>query len=186
VHSSFRFELKSASDDGGIGRFVGLASVFGNVDLGGDVVMPGAFERTLREKGPDRPLLWQHSIAEPIGLVHLREVDEGLEARGEIDLNIDAGRRAYSGLKRKYLRGLSIGFNTTREVIGANGANQLHEVDLWEVSIVTFPANIEAGVRTVKRDGDEQLTEDEALPLLAHLTAVRRETFAWARLGAGR
>ena len=78
----FPFELKELD---GAGTFTGLASTYGTKDLGGDIVLPGAFAATLAEKGRERPLLWAHDTAEPIGLGVLTDSGKGLEIEGTLD-----------------------------------------------------------------------------------------------------
>lgn len=132
------FELKSVEEAGGIGKFVGYLSVFGVQDLAGDIVERGAFTKDLRANGAERPCLWQHLWDEPIGLLRLEEDAKGLKVDGEIDLDIPEGRRAFSGIKKKYCKGMSIGYDTLVDRV-VKGARYLTELKLWEGSIVTFP-----------------------------------------------
>ena len=151
----FAFELK---DIGADGTFTGYGSVFGNKDQQGDVVQPGAFDRTLKEwagKGKLPPMLWQHQENEPIGGYTSMHTDAtGLFVNGKILL--DAGPtevRAYQHLKAGNVQGLSIGytmFPNGTEYDKANDAYLLKDINLWELSVVTFPANTEALVETVK------------------------------------
>lgn len=149
------FEIKSAAKDGSVGKFQGFASVFGNVDLGGDVVERGAFTKTLSEGGKEVPMLWQHHDEEPIGLIRMEEQEKGLYVFGEVDLDIPQGQRAYSGLTKKYIKGLSIGYRALKDAMLANGVRQLLEVKVFEVSVVTFPMNPLAGVTTLKRHAED-------------------------------
>jgi len=118
----------------------GYASLFGGKDMAGDVVATGAFARTLREKRPGAiKLLYQHEASEPIGL--LREAYEdaaGLFIAGEINLQTQRGEEAYALLVQGALTGLSIGFNVVTAAKQNNG-RLITEIDLWEVSLVTFP-----------------------------------------------
>ncbi|RUT31001.1 HK97 family phage prohead protease [Arsenicitalea aurantiaca] len=132
------------------GRFAGYASIFGVPDDGGDIVMPGAFSRSLVERGRVR-MLFQHDPKEPIGLwEELREDGFGLFARGRLLAGVpraDALRRL---IETRALDGLSIGFRTVRATRdGRGGPRRLWQVELWEISIVTFPmmagARIAAG-----------------------------------------
>lgn len=148
---STEFELKSLD---GAGEFIGMASVFGVLDSQGDVVEKGAFSRSLKERGVTVPLLWQHQQSEPIGVGNLRETDRGLEIVGKLALDVAKAREAYSLLKLKALRGLSIGFKVVRHAWDAGrSARRLAEVKLYEVSLVTFPANELATVESVKNAG---------------------------------
>ena len=141
---AFSFEVKSLSD---LGRFYGLASTYGNVDHTGDSVMPGASGRTLSEAGKQRPLLWQH--AQPIGLVTLRDSPAGLVADGQLSLGVQLAKDAYQLLKDGVIRGMSIGYQTVRDQV-SDGVRQLLELKLFEVSLVTFPANEMATITAVK------------------------------------
>lgn len=150
---SIPLNLKSLSDDG---TFEGYGSVFSVADYGGDIVMPGAFEKSLkkwRDSGRTVPVLWQHNSAEPIGAwTDLNEDDYGLLGRAE--LWIDAApyaRIAHKGMKTKTITGQSIGYHTVRESRDSKtGMNLLHEIDLVEISVVTNPMNDLARVSAVK------------------------------------
>lgn len=144
---SFEFEVKTLSETG---QFTGIASAYSNRDNGDDVVEPGAFTKTLAS-GKVRKLLWQHR--EPVGVVELNDSASGLQAKGQLNLDKQAGRDAYSDLKFYKKNGsplgLSIGFETLDS--WPDGAvRHLTEIKLWEVSIVTFPMNDRAVVDSVK------------------------------------
>jgi uncharacterized protein len=147
-NKSFKLELKSLSEQG---TFTGMASVFGNVDLGGDVVEPGAFSRSLQHKKGEVPILYQHDTRQPIGLGRVRETRAGLEITGELVMQTSKAQEAYALMKRGVLKGLSIGFDVVRDTV-ANGIRHLHELKLYEVSVVTFPMNEMAMVSSVKSD----------------------------------
>lgn len=152
--------IKSVDDNG---YFKGYASIFNIVDHQHDVMLPGAFSRTLREHGKRHniKLLWQHHMDEPIGtLLHVREDTNGLYVEGQISLDVQRGKEAYTLLKSRALEGLSIGYTPTKYYYGeSDGYRYLTDVDLWEISIVTFPANPEATVSYVK-DGLPQSREE--------------------------
>lgn len=140
------------------GEFSGYGSVFGVEDSYGDVVVSGAFEESLAEwKSKDRlpSMLWQHNMHEPIGVYTLmREDAEGLYVEGRLLIDDDPlAKRAHGHLKAGSISGLSIGYDlpgdgwrydTEKDVF------VLEKVNLWEVSLVTFPANDEARVEQVK------------------------------------
>jgi uncharacterized protein len=137
----------------GTGVFEGYASLFGKRDQQGDVVMAGAFAQSLRSKGPDNiRMLFQHNPAEPIGAwVDLIEKPRGLWVRGRLNLNVQRGRELLALLESGGLDGLSIGFKTIRvRNDRIAGTRQLLNVDLWEISLVTFPMLDGARVSTVK------------------------------------
>ena len=142
----FKFEIKSVNEDG---IFEGYASVFGNKDSYDDVVEPGAFKKTLQEK-KTFPLLWYHSPREPIGIVEEAYEDgKGLKIKGKINLAVQRGKEIYHLLKQGAIKGLSIGFQTVKEAWEGN-IRKLKEIKLWEISLVTFPANELALVESVK------------------------------------
>ena len=140
------FEVKSAH---GSGEVEGYGSTFGNIDLGRDVMVPGAFRKSLEkrmESGKPIPMLWQHDTREPVGLwSEYREDDRGLYLAGRVLVDTAKGRDAIVFAKNKVVTGLSIGFVTRDAEEDMNtGIRRLKEVDLLEVSLVTFPMNEEA------------------------------------------
>jgi uncharacterized protein len=147
-NKAFKLELKSLSEQG---TFTGMASVFSNIDLGGDVVEPGAFTRSLQHKNGEVPILYQHDTRSPIGLGRVRETKAGLEITGELVMQTSKAQEAYALMKRGVLKGLSIGFDVVRDTV-SNGIRHLHELKLYEVSVVTFPMNESALVTAVKSD----------------------------------
>lgn len=138
----------------GTGVFVGYASLFGRRDSQGDIVLPGAFAQSLKRRpSSDVRLLFQHNPAEPVGTwLDMRETDRGLYVEGRLDINVQRGRELLSLLESGGLDGLSIGFRTvTARRDRANGSRLLVHVDLWEISLVTFPMLAGARVSQVKR-----------------------------------
>lgn len=146
-------QLKSVSESG---EFEGYGSVFGVKDSYDDIVVPGAFASSLavwKEKNSLPSLLWQHQIAEPIGVyTEMREDDVGLFVKGRLLIDDDPlARRAHAHMKAGSLTGLSIGYILKDwEYDRTKEAFLLKEIDLWEVSPVTFPSNDEARVSDVK------------------------------------
>lgn len=137
------------------GEFEGYGSVFGNRDLGNDVIEKGAFTKSLRKrKAKGVKLLYQHKSDMPIGVFDsIKEDDHGLVVKGRLALKTQAGAEAYELLKMGALDGLSIGFRVNpKEVSYDKRGNRriIKEVDLMEVSLVTFPMNPQATVRSVK------------------------------------
>lgn len=136
------------------GTVEGYASLFGEVDQARDMVMPGAFEASLKRRGIRRiPMLFQHDPAEPVGVwLELREDFRGLYARGRLIPEVMRARELLALLKAGASDGLSIGFRTIRgRVDPKTRIRRLHEIDLWEISLVTFPLLAGARVRTVKQ-----------------------------------
>lgn len=135
------------------GSFEGYASLFGKVDLGRDMVEPGAFAASLGKRGAAGVrMLFQHDPNAPIGTwSEIREDGRGLFVRGRLALEAPRAREVHSLMKQGALDGLSIGFRTVRARTEAKtGIRRILEVDLWEISVVTFPMLPEARVGTVK------------------------------------
>ena len=149
-------ELKAETlGEEGSGEFEGYGSIFGNVDLGNDVIMKGAFKRSLRRRGPKKvKLLYQHKTDMPIGVFdQIKEDEQGLYVKGRLALQTQAGREAYELMKMGALDGLSIGFKVDPKGYSYEPRSKrrvIDEVDLMEVSLVTFPMNPKAMVRSVK------------------------------------
>lgn len=141
------FKIKAVSEDG---LFSGYGSVFGVVDSYKEVVVPGAFSESLQGRMP--ALLWQHRSAEPIGVyTTVKEDSVGLYVEGKLALKTARGAEAYELLKMNALNGLSIGFITREDSYDkVSGIRTLKKIDLWEVSLVTFPANDASRVAAVK------------------------------------
>lgn len=148
-----RLKLEEPSPDGRR-RIEGYAAVFGNRDAYGDVIVPGAFERTLREK-PDVKVLWQHNTSEPIGKQESGAEDEfGLSVVGALTNTDLVTKTVVPLLEDEVITGLSIGYETVVEEWNADLKTWfLKDVDLWEWSPVTFPANELATVTQVKELG---------------------------------
>jgi len=135
------------------GDFAGYASLFNVRDQGGDIILPGAFRETLARRGPRGVrMLWQHDAARPLGVwLSLREDARGLFAKGRLAMTTSAGREAAALLRAGALDGLSIGFRTLRaRRDSARKARLVYKLDLWEISLVTFPMLPGARVGNVK------------------------------------
>ncbi len=140
----------------GDGEFIGYASTFGNVDLVGDRVMPGAFAKSIDAigSGDVLPVLWEHVKNDPrmqVGEIKsARETDEGLEIHVALDLDTETGRAAYKSVKARRSKALSIGYSVIDQQKSAEGVNELKSLNLMEVSIVSSPANPAALISEVK------------------------------------
>lgn len=135
------------------GGFEGYASLFGAEDQGRDVVMPGAFRASLARRGASNiRMLFQHDPAQPIGAWEaVREDALGLHVRGRLTLDVARAREILALMRERALDGLSIGFRARKAVRDARtGQRRLYEIDLWEISIVTFPMLPGARVSAVK------------------------------------
>jgi uncharacterized protein len=146
-HLDIPFKIKAVADDG---LFSGYGSVFGVVDSYQEIVAPGAFKESLEGRMPS--LLWQHRSGEPIGVyTSVKEDPVGLHVEGKLALKTSRGAEAYELLKMGAISGLSIGFMTREDSYDkVTNVRTLKKVDLWEVSLVTFPANDAARVSGVK------------------------------------
>ncbi|MGH2343319.1 HK97 family phage prohead protease [Segnochrobactraceae bacterium EtOH-i3] len=144
----------------GAWTFEGYASLFGRPDLGNDIVLPGAFAGSLARRGASGvKLLWQHDPAEPIGVWdEIREDTRGLFVRGRLIPELARAREARALLKSGALDGLSIGFRTEKaRTDPRRGVRELMAVDLWEISLVTFPLLPEARVSAAKGTAPDDL-----------------------------
>ena len=151
------FEVKSLGADG---TFAGYASVFGVVDSQRDVVYAGAFKASLKARSKPVQLLWQHQWEKPIGVIEeIFEDARGLYVRGRLLMEVAQAREAYALLKAGVVRGLSIGYSVKRAKRNVDtGVRALLDIELWEVSLVTLPANEAAQVTVVKSNADAALT----------------------------
>jgi Escherichia/Staphylococcus phage prohead protease len=181
LHTGFyAFALTKAVDDEG--TFDGYASTFGNVDLQGDVVLPGAFTETLKKTAGKVPILMAHNSAEIVGFgIEAAEDERGLRVRGQFTPDSDAGRNAAAiarhAHKIGHKLGLSMGYRVRKD--GADwdestGIRKLKAVDLYEYSIAAVPANPRARMTRVKtvREAEAALRElgltgDEARQLIS-------------------
>ena len=158
------------------GVFSGYASVFNVIDKQNDLILPGAFKKNLNNNKVK--LLWQHDPGEPIGnIIDIYENEVGLYIVAQLLLSIQKAKDVYLMLKSEMIDGLSIGYIPVKyDIDHETGTRLLKEVELWEVSLVTFPANLAAQVVNVKGQENEQKTlikavnrADKALINLSHI-----------------
>ena len=142
----FNLELKHCSDNG---IFSGYASVFNIIDENNDVILNGAFKNSIESKSIK--LLWQHCPDNPIGKIEMiKEDNYGLHITCRLCLSIQKGYEAHCLLKSGIINGLSFGYNVIEEYSDyKEGIRYIELVDLWEVSLVTFPCNTHAFVNNV-------------------------------------
>jgi HK97 family phage prohead protease len=136
------------------GTFEGYASLFGIVDLGRDEVMPGAFRASLvKRSAASIKLLWSHEAAQPIGSwLSVEEDHRGLKVKGRLNLTVARAREILSLMREGTIDGLSIGYQVQRAVTDRKtGIRRLFKLDLWEISIVTFPMLPQARISSIKR-----------------------------------
>ncbi|WCR58391.1 HK97 family phage prohead protease [Wolbachia endosymbiont of Ctenocephalides felis wCfeJ] len=156
MNKKFLCSPLSIKNIGENGVFSGYASVFNIVDKQNDLISPGAFKESLNK---DKiKLLWQHNPSEPIGdIIELYENDIGLYITARLLLGIQKAEEAYLMLKTGVINGLSIGYMPIKyDIDHESGARVLKQVELWEISLVTFPANLAAQVVNVKSQDNEQ------------------------------
>lgn len=164
----FEVELKFDGAEAGEGSFSGLASTFGEVDLGGDTIARGAFAESLKEWRRRKslpPMLWMHDPTTIIGKwTAVKESDTGLEVQGELIRDLPKGAEAYALLKHGALRGMSIGYRIPKGGAAEPRKNSqarrlLKQIDLMEISLVSIPMNPSAQVQSVKAMTDEDFAD---------------------------
>ncbi len=159
----------------------GYASIFNEPDLNGDVIIRGAFGKKFIPAAQSRAkMLYQHKAEEPIGVwTDIYEDQKGLFVRGYLILDNDLARNVWHLLRSGALDGLSIGFKTLKSSRLRKG-RKLSEIDLWEISIVTFPMAPEARITAVGErepspgSGQRTITSDQPL---ASLLRSAKNTF---------
>lgn len=161
------YECEIKTQDDAEGEFEGYASTFGNVDKGNDVVVNGAFRKSLRRRPYNKvKLLYQHRTDEPIGVFKgMREDENGLYVKGQLAMGTQKGREVYELMKLGALDAMSIGFKADPKSQSYDERRRkrfLRDVDLMEVSLVTFPMNDKAVVHQVK-GADRTIREWEVL-----------------------
>lgn len=159
---AFALTVKAAGDDGSI---EGYGSAFGVRDNYDDVIAAGAFAESLKAhkaEGTMPAMLWQHDSDEPIGVwTSMTEDEKGLKVVGKLALDTVRGKEAHALLKMGALNGLSIGFVSKQWAYDRESeVRTLTEIELWEVSLVTFPANQKARITNVKSADEIKAPKD--------------------------
>jgi len=167
------------------GLFSGVLSTYGGTpDSYGDICDAGCYDATIAKKGTKRVLLWQHSWDDPIGSFEITDAKSALTVSGSFNLDVAKGREAYALLKRGDITGLSIGYTVDKCDYDTDGTRHLKQVDLWEGSLVTFPANVNATAEAKQMDRRQmrkslggmlflkKLSADERAAALAEIEAV--------------
>jgi HK97 family phage prohead protease len=174
----FLFEVKAVAEDG---TFSGYAAVFGNVDRGRDVCAKGCFGSSLKDHAEQKTmpgLYWGHDSSEPIGEWTLvREDDRGLYVEGKlwIGAGIPKAEQAYRLIKSAGPKGLSIGYVTVKSSIDERaGVRRLEQLDLKEVSVVSFPMNDQARIISAKNGGEAAGLEQAINRLVATIRGSTR------------
>lgn len=150
--------LEAEVDEKGVVE--GYASKFGIQDQGGDIVVKSAFSKSIGQRIPK--MLWQHDPSEPIGIwTDVKEDDTGLFVRGQINMDVQRGRETHSLIKSGAIDGMSIGYRTRKATKNKSGARELSDLDLWEVSMVTFPMLLEATVQAKSLSDFTEINEQK-------------------------
>lgn len=156
------FELKSVDDDKGI--IEGYASIFDQEkDSYGDIVVQRSFAKSIARGGRNRtgwPMLWNHNHNEPIGkLSHIEEESKGLFIQGVLTRAVQKADEVYHLVKERVIQALSFGYSIIEEEYDKEtDTRYLKELDLWEVSPVTFPAKVSALITNLKSEIDAATT----------------------------
>ncbi len=157
----------------------GYASLFGRKDQGGDSVLAGAYAHSLAKlKAKERTvkMLWQHDPTQPIGVWdEVREDEKGLYVKGRLLTDVAKAQEAAALLEAGAIDGLSIGYRTKRAQKDDKGGRLLSELELWEVSLVTFPMLPDARV-AAKGDDPEAGALRELAAAFDEATAALRQT----------
>lgn len=144
-YKSSKFEIKAIDDN----TFEGYASYFNNIDSYGDIIVSGAFTKTIQENRNRIKILWQHDTNEPIGVPQVMAEDsQGLYVKGKISMT-DTGKKAMILMRDGVITEMSIGYDVIKEEYQGN-KRILKEIRLWEFSPVTFGANDKAKITNAK------------------------------------
>lgn len=143
------FSIKTLAEDG---TFEGYAAVFGNVDLGGDVLLADSMKEFVTNSDGKLVVLWQHDPGSPIATASYTQDSTGLRVKGQFLLGDPVADRAYLHAKAKTVEGMSFGYDILPggAKINKSGVRELSAVKVWEVSLATFPMNPAAGLTAVK------------------------------------
>ncbi|MDX1917153.1 MAG: phage major capsid protein [Rickettsiaceae bacterium] len=159
-------EIKSC-ENGKSTRIKGYASIFNFIDSHGDIISKDAFTDTMKKPLNEIKFLWQHDIKNPIGLIEKIYVDDyGLLIEAQVTLGTRAGQEASDLLQKGIIDGLSIGFNVIDSGYNEKGQRIINKLDLWEISLVTFPANSQARILHNKQQEITHINEEKMNNLL--------------------
>lgn len=141
MKQAFKLEIKNLTEDG---TFIGYGAIFNNTDSYNDVIVPGAFNKTIKKNPKEIKFLYQHKHDSPIGYFSSIEQDDiGLKIQGHFLTELEKGKEAYLLCKNNVLNSFSIGYSVKDfEIIDKK--RYLKDIDVREISLVTFPANKDA------------------------------------------
>lgn len=147
ITKSFNFEIKASEEETGV--FEGFASTFGNVDSDNDVITSGAFTDSIKKRMPK--MLYQHDMRQPIGVyTDIKETSSGLMVKGKVS-NTAQGKDIITLLKDGVIDSMSVGFVTNDyDYDNKTNIRIIKSLELYEISLVTFPANEQAKITNVK------------------------------------
>lgn len=157
-----------------LGSFSGYASIFNELDDQGDRVLKGAFQNSLEAiaaQSTSPKMLWQHDASDPIGVwEEIREDDRGLFVKGRLILELRRAQEAYALMKARVLDSLSIGYRVVQASKGPNLKERLlKQLDLFEISLVTFPANRAARITNLKT---REINNDPLIESIQHTIRI--------------
>jgi hypothetical protein len=166
--------------DGETGIFEGYASTFGNRDAGGDIVMPGAFDRTIKERLPQKLIKVYRNHTDSAGMpLEMREDGRGLWVRAQLNMDKQVGRETYAELKSGELAHMSFAYNVVRDELDhETNTRKLHELTLYEFGPVAWPMNDQARVSAVKAIRESLGTSPTALTLPDAMAAMKSVVLA--------
>lgn len=166
---NFATEFKAAGDSG---KFEGYAAIFGNVDLGMDLIKEGAYKEFAYRKNGKIVVLNNHRIGEPIGLAEVSQDSKGLAFSGELILDLPIARSTHALMKAGVVDEMSMGYDVLPggAKILESGVRELTALKLWEISPVTFAMNPQAGIDAVK-----SIVREGVLPSLKEFEDFLRE-----------
>lgn len=171
----FPLDVKAISDDGAI---EGFAAVYGNLDHGGDIILPGAMTKTIKGR-KSLPMLLFHDQRRPVGVWNeFEDTAKGLKVRGRISIKTAAGLEAHTLAADGALAGLSIGYSTIKDRY-TEKARELHELGLHEVSLVSVPMNDRALITGVK-----EILESGGLPTVRQFEEFLRDAGGFSKAKA--
>ena len=181
-HINVPTEFKASGE---AGSFEGYAAIFGNVDLGGDVIEPGAFKEIVRGRAGLVKVLNQHRIDDPIGVAQVTQDQKGLRFQGRLILDVPTARASYALMKSGALDGMSIGFHILPggAEVDREGVRVLRALRLYEISPVTFGMNPLAGIDSVKHLSERPETLRQFEDALKSMGFSRREAARIATKG---
>jgi uncharacterized protein len=148
----------------------GYASVFRCIDQAHDIIKEGAFKETITQRNYPIKLLWQHDANNPIGsILHIKEDHYGLLIKATITNHTQIGREATELIKSGIVTGLSVGIVPTKCTTTSKGYNEILEAILYEISVVTFPANLYAKIDSIQ----DKTVSDNLTQLISSAKALK-------------